>query len=153
MDRARPGSKHHLTTDANGTPLAIVLTGANRNDVTQLLPLIAAIPHLAGRCGTPLHKPQRVYADRGHDHDKYRKPLHAAAIPTSIARRGKPHGSGLARSAGSSNAPMPGCMAFVACVHALIVAPTFMKPFSVWLARSFVGARFSDQRIHFEMRS
>jgi transposase len=96
-DRARPGSKHNLATDANGTPLAIILTGANRNDVTQLLPLIAAIPRIAGRRGRPLHKPQRVYADRGYDHDKYRKPLHAAVIPTSIARRGKPHGTGLGK--------------------------------------------------------
>lgn len=64
-DRARPGSKHHLATDANGTPIAIILTGANRNDVTQLLPLIDAIPRIAGLRGRPLSKPKRVYADRG----------------------------------------------------------------------------------------
>nr|WP_229204666.1 IS5 family transposase [Duganella sp. CF458] len=96
-DRARPGSKHHLATDANGTPIAIILAGANRNDVTQLLPLIDAIPRISGLRGRPLSKPKRVYADRGYDHDKYRKLLHAAAIPTSIARRGKPHGSGLGK--------------------------------------------------------
>jgi transposase len=37
VDRARIGSKHHLLTDANGVPLAIALTGGNRNDVTELL--------------------------------------------------------------------------------------------------------------------
>jgi len=94
-DRARPGSKHHLATDANGTPIAIILTGANRNDVMQLLPLINAIPRISGLRGQPLSKPNRVYADRGYGHDKCRKLLHAAAIPTSIARRGKPYGSGL----------------------------------------------------------
>ena len=43
-DRRKPGSKHHLITDAQGIPLAAILTGANRHDVTQLLPLVEAIP-------------------------------------------------------------------------------------------------------------
>jgi transposase len=34
-DRRKPGSKHHLITDAQGIPLAAILTGANRHDVTQ----------------------------------------------------------------------------------------------------------------------
>lgn len=38
-----------------------------------------------------------MYADRGYDHDKYRRQLHAIHIPTVIARRGKPHGSGLGK--------------------------------------------------------
>jgi hypothetical protein len=37
------GSKHHLIVDAGGVPLAVTLTGGNRNDVTQLIALIAAI--------------------------------------------------------------------------------------------------------------
>jgi transposase len=79
-DRSRPGSKHHLATDANDTPLAIILTSANRNDITQLLPLIAAIPSIAGRRGRPLSKPQRVYADRGYDQ-----------VSQAVARGGNPH--------------------------------------------------------------
>src|SRR5487761_2208850 len=39
-DRRRPGSKHHILTDAKGIPLSVILTKANRNDVTQLLPLV-----------------------------------------------------------------------------------------------------------------
>lgn len=38
VDRARPGSKHHLIVDRHGTPLAATLTGGNCHDVTQLLP-------------------------------------------------------------------------------------------------------------------
>jgi hypothetical protein len=38
VDRAKTGSKHHLIVDSHGIPLAITLTGGNRNDVTQLLP-------------------------------------------------------------------------------------------------------------------
>jgi len=96
-DRARPGSKHHVATDANGTPVAVILTGANRNDITQLLPLVETIPPIRGVRGTPLRKAGRIYANRGYDHDKYRRSLHAAGIPTSIARRGEPHGSGLGK--------------------------------------------------------
>jgi pimeloyl-ACP methyl ester carboxylesterase len=44
VDRARPGSKHHLITEGHGILLAGVLTGCNRNDVTQLMPLIEAVP-------------------------------------------------------------------------------------------------------------
>lgn len=94
-DRARPGSKHHLATEAQGIPLALILTGANRNDVTQLLPLIEAIPPIRGKRGRPLSTPVVVQADRGYNHDKYRKPLHAAGIATQIPRRGEPHGSDL----------------------------------------------------------
>ena len=39
-----------------------------------------------------------MQADRGYDHEKYRKPLHAAGIATQIARRGEPHGSGLGKT-------------------------------------------------------
>jgi hypothetical protein len=61
-DRARPGSKHHIVTDANGTPLAAILTGANVNDVAQLLPLIDAIPPIRGLRGH--HCSGRVWSTR-----------------------------------------------------------------------------------------
>ena len=41
VDRGRPGSERHVLTDANGTPLRVSPTGENRNDVTQLLLLVA----------------------------------------------------------------------------------------------------------------
>ena len=97
-DRARPGSKHHLITEAQGIPLAVILTGANRHDVTQLHALVDAIPPIGGKRGRPLSKPLIVQGDRGYDHDKYRRPLHAAGIATEIARRGQPHGSSLGKT-------------------------------------------------------
>ncbi|MFE4982301.1 MULTISPECIES: transposase [unclassified Streptomyces] len=45
IDRARPGSKHHLIVHRHGTPLVVSLTSGNRHDVTQLMPLLDAIPH------------------------------------------------------------------------------------------------------------
>ncbi|NEC37375.1 transposase, partial [Streptomyces rubrogriseus] len=68
VDRARPGSKHHLIVDGQGIPLAVSLTGGNRNDVTQLLPLLDKIPPVAGRTGRPRRRPDALLADRGYDH-------------------------------------------------------------------------------------
>jgi transposase len=73
----------------------VILTGGNRNDVTQLIPLIEAIPPVRGRRGRPLRRPKRVYGDRGYDHDKYRRLVRALGITPVIARRGTGHGSGL----------------------------------------------------------
>jgi transposase len=96
---ARTGSKHRLLVDATGIPLAVALTGGNRNDVTQLLPLVDDL-HLrpvAGRPGRPRQKPNLVIADRGCDHDKYRRQLWARGIKPMIARRGAEHGFGVGR--------------------------------------------------------
>ncbi|MET9669682.1 IS5 family transposase [Streptomyces sp. NPDC006475] len=95
VDRAPPGSKHHLIVDGQGIPLAVSLTGGNRNDVTQLIPLLKKIPSVAGRIGRPWNSPDSLLGDRGYDHDKYRRLVWALGIKPVIARRGVPHGSGL----------------------------------------------------------
>ncbi len=97
VDRARPGSKHHLIVDRRGTPLAVTLTGGNRHDVTQLLPLLDAVPPIRSLHGRPRRKPRRPYADRGYDFDKYRRLLWKRGIKPLIARRGVAHGSGLGK--------------------------------------------------------
>ena len=95
IDRARNGSKHHLLVDATGIPLAWTVTGGNRNDVTQLVPLIERVPPVRGKVGRPRQRPERVTADRGYDHDKYRRELRRRGIVSEIARRQTAHGSGL----------------------------------------------------------
>ena len=84
-----------MISEAHGIPLAVSLTGGNRNDVTQLMPLIGAIPPVRGRRGRPRQRPGQVYADRGYDHDKYRKQVREKGITPVIARRSTEHGSGL----------------------------------------------------------
>ncbi len=71
------------------------LTGRNRNDVTQLVPLIDKIPAVAGIAGRPRRRSDALLADRGYDHDKYRRLLWARGIRPVIAERGVGHGSGL----------------------------------------------------------
>jgi transposase len=95
VDRRKNGSKHHLIVDAKGVPLASELTGANRHDVTQLLPLVESIPPIRGTVGAPLRKPKRVMGDRAYDSQGHRMKLSCRAIATDIARRNTPHGSGL----------------------------------------------------------
>ena len=86
-----------MLVDRHGTPLAATLTGGNQHDVTQLLPLIEAIPHIRGRRGRPRCRSRRVFADRGYDYDKYRTLLRRRGITPMIARRGVAHGSGLGK--------------------------------------------------------
>ncbi|MDP9863819.1 transposase [Streptosporangium brasiliense] len=75
----------------------MILTGGNRNDVTQLVPLLEAIPPLRGKRGRPRRRPEVVLADRGYDHDKYRRQVRALGVRPLIARRGTEHGSGLGK--------------------------------------------------------
>jgi transposase len=73
----------------------VSLTGDNRNDVTQLLPLLDKVPTVAGVVGRPRQRPDAPLADRGYDHDKYRRLVRARGITPVIAERGQEHGSGL----------------------------------------------------------
>jgi transposase len=94
-DRRKLGSKHHVITEAQGIPLAAILTGATAHDVTQLLPLVDAIPAGRGQRGRPRHRPDCVQGDRGYDSEPHREGLRARGIEPVLAQRGTLHGSGL----------------------------------------------------------
>lgn len=74
------------------------LTAANRNDITELLPLVDAFPPLRGRPGRPCRKPALIQGDRGYDSQPHRDALHRRRIKTQLAKRRTPHGSGLGRT-------------------------------------------------------
>jgi transposase len=97
-DRRKAGSKHHVLTDAKGIPLAGIVTEANRHDVTQLLPLLDAIPPIGGKRGAPKRKPAVIQADRAYDSDPLRCQPACEGIDTDIARRRTAHGSGLGKT-------------------------------------------------------
>jgi transposase len=63
--------------------------------VTQLLPLVEAIPPVQGQHGRPRQRPERVQGDRAYDSDPHRRKLRALGIEPVLAERGAPHGSGL----------------------------------------------------------
>jgi transposase len=56
------------------------------------------VPPVRGKVGRPRRRPERVTADRGYDHDKYRRLLRELGITPEIARRQTEHGSGLGRA-------------------------------------------------------
>lgn len=98
VDRRKAGSKHHLLSDAKGAPLSVVLTKANRNDITQLLPLLEEVPDVQGKTGRPRKRPQSVQGDRGYDWQPHRDELKKRGIKPLLAKPGVPHGSGLGKS-------------------------------------------------------
>jgi transposase len=78
-------------TDAQGVPLATVLSGANAHDSRFLFVL------LAGLRPAQRAKVRRLYADRAYDCAAHRQRLRAEGIVPHLAKRGRPHGSGLGR--------------------------------------------------------
>lgn len=94
-DRRKPGSKHHVLTDAHGVPLNLIVTAANRHDVTQLLPLVDGVPPVAGKPGHPQQRPQSLYGDRAYDSEPHREQLRERGIQPHLAKRHTEHGSGL----------------------------------------------------------
>jgi len=86
-----------LICDGHGIPLAIQLTGANRNDSQQGLALVDAIPPLQGERGRPRRRPEHVLGDRGYDAESIRQGLRARRIFPLLAMRNTGHGSGLGR--------------------------------------------------------
>jgi len=129
-----------VITEAHGIPLAVSLTGGQRNDVTQLMPLIAAIPPVRGRRGRPRKRPDAVYADRGYDHDKYRRQVRGKGVTPVIARRGPEHGSGLGVHRWVVEQTIACCTGSGGCGHAGRSATTSTRRFSAWPAALSAGA-------------
>ncbi|USQ85545.1 IS5/IS1182 family transposase [Streptomyces phaeoluteigriseus] len=77
VDRARPGSKHHIVTTDQGIPRGMSLAGGNR-----------------GRRHPVPDLPDMLIPDRGYDHDKYRRLLRGRGIGLAIDERGQPYGTG-----------------------------------------------------------
>ncbi|MFJ4803903.1 transposase [Streptomyces murinus] len=83
--------------DRHGTPIAVTLTVGNRHDVTQLLPLLDAVPPIRGARGDPAASHGACTPTGGYDFDKHRRLLWKRGIKPVIARRGVAHGSGLGK--------------------------------------------------------
>jgi transposase len=75
--------------------LAATVTAANRHDVTQLLPLVDAIPPVSGKRGRPRRRPRCVQGDRAYHSKAHCVALIARRIQPLLARRNTQHGSGL----------------------------------------------------------
>ncbi|SEP51320.1 Transposase DDE domain-containing protein [Methylobacterium sp. ap11] len=82
-------TKRHRVTDARGTPLGLVLTGANCHDSPLMASTPDAIPPLrSGRRGRPRRRPDKLHADKAYDARVRRQECRARGIRLRIARRG-----------------------------------------------------------------
>lgn len=97
-DRGKTGSKRHLITDGQGTPLAIEQTAANLHDSEMAIPLVDAVPLIKTPKGGRRKRPDEVLADRAYDaEDKVRQELRSRNIEPLVAKRNTEHGSGLGK--------------------------------------------------------
>ncbi|MBT2509215.1 IS5 family transposase [Streptomyces sp. ISL-98] len=97
VDRRKAGSKHHLICDGRGTPLKVITTAANVNDVTQTLALVDGIPPVAGRPGRPRRRPEALLGDKGYDSNPNRDALRKRKILPVISRKGAPNIQGMGK--------------------------------------------------------
>ncbi|WP_444968478.1 IS5 family transposase [Streptomyces phaeochromogenes] len=88
VDRRKTGSKHHLICDGRGTPLHVITTAANVNDITQALALVDGVPSIAGRVGHPRRRPDSLLGDKAYDSKAVRQELRRRKIMPVISRKG-----------------------------------------------------------------
>lgn len=87
-DRGKLGSKRHVLTDANGTPVMFCVTGANRHDSVVFEEMIDALPAIKGKPGRPRRWPDKLHADKAYDCRRCRQHLRRRGIRVRIARKG-----------------------------------------------------------------
>ncbi len=87
-DRGKTGSKRHLLVAADGIPLALKVSPANRHDSLLLEDLVDAMPPIRQCVGRPRRRPAKLHADKGYDYARRRWALRRRAIIPRIARRG-----------------------------------------------------------------
>jgi transposase len=89
-DRGKPGTKYHVVTLTDGTPLGAIASKANVND-TMLLPHLL---RLAQAVGVSIAK---LFADAGYDSRFNRDVCRQQGVEPFIRRRQEGHGSGLGK--------------------------------------------------------
>ncbi|MFJ2911561.1 IS5 family transposase [Streptomyces sp. NPDC087228] len=107
VDRRETGSKHHLICDGRGTPLQVITTAANVNDVNQTLALVDGVPPAAGRPDWPRRRPEALLGGKGYDSNAHRDELRRRRILPVISRALRSLSS--RRSPRTSTAAPPTC--------------------------------------------
>ncbi|MFF2895092.1 IS5 family transposase [Streptomyces sp. NPDC057966] len=92
VDRWKAGSKHHLIYDGRGTPLKLITTAANVNDVTQTLAVVDGIPPVVGPPGC---RPEPLLGDKSYESNALRDELRRQRFRSVISRKGPRNIKGL----------------------------------------------------------
>jgi hypothetical protein len=93
-------------------PLAVILSEANRHDITQLDALVDAIPKIRGKRGRPLHKPKIVQGDRGYSPSHIGNACVSGASNQCLQKSARPMARDGAKHVGRSNVRLPGFTRF-----------------------------------------
>ncbi|BCL94178.1 hypothetical protein MAFF211479_38790 (plasmid) [Ralstonia solanacearum] len=117
-DRGKLGSKRHLVVDAQGIPLAVTVTSANRHDSIAFESTLDAIPAVRGLDGRPRKGPDKLHADKGYDCRRCRRYLKRRGITARIARIGVESKHDWAGIDGLLSARMLGLPASASCASA-----------------------------------
>lgn len=96
-DRAKKGTKRHLLVDGQGTPLAVRITGAQRHDSLEALPLLDAIPPLPQPNDHKRRRPKSLYGDAAYGTPRNHQGLKRRHIEDHLSQPRRPHGSGLGK--------------------------------------------------------
>ena len=81
------GSMRHLLVDGRGVPLSLVVTGANRHDVTQLEPVLDAI--MIERPSPPIWRHKHLCAEAGYTGAPALKVIEAHGYIPHVKGRGQ----------------------------------------------------------------
>src|SRR4051812_4604740 len=103
-DRGKKGTKRHLLVDGKGTPLAVRITAANRNESLEAMNLVDDIPPIRGRGGS--RRPCMGTGRTGPSGTG--KGSSSGASRTTWRGHGRRMGAAWARSAGWWNGPWHG---------------------------------------------
>ncbi|MBG0566624.1 IS5 family transposase [Actinoplanes aureus] len=91
VNRGKPGSKHHLICDGNGTPVYVLTSGANVPDIKRALDLLDCYPPIAGRPGRPRRRFAALLADKAYSSAAFRQACHERGTEPIIPKP-KTHG-------------------------------------------------------------
>nr|WP_211232837.1 IS5 family transposase [Desulfatirhabdium butyrativorans] len=83
-DRGKKGTKRHLLVDGRGVPLSLVVTGANRHDVTQLELVLEEIV-----IDRPTDIQQNLCADKAYDGQSALETIVSHGYIPHVKRRGE----------------------------------------------------------------
>jgi len=86
-DRGKKGTKRHLLVDGRGTPLAVVITGANRHDVTQVEKVLDRV--VGNRPEPTPEEPQHLCADKAYDSEQARGMIEERGYTPHVRSRGE----------------------------------------------------------------
>lgn len=87
-DRGKNGTKHHLMTDANGIPLAVLVGPANQHDSVPFEQILDGVPGIRQGRGRPRKRPWKLHADKAYDFTRCRVACRKRGMVPRIARRG-----------------------------------------------------------------